>query len=46
MDIVKKIRDGNVDKKKLSDSDSVSPSDWQNHFANILGRKLKRMPVI
>ena len=37
MEIVKNIRDGNFDKNKNQDSDSISPTGWRDHFSDLLG---------
>ena len=42
MELVKKIRDGTFDKISHSDSDSISPDDWRNHFRNLLGPKINK----
>ena len=40
MQIVKKIRDGNFDKRNSCDSDSISPEAWRDHFSGLLGPKV------
>ena len=42
MEIVKNIRDGNVDKNKNQDSDSISPTGWRDHFSDLLGTNVKK----
>jgi hypothetical protein len=42
MEIVKKIRDGKFDKQKKSDSDSISPDVWRDHFSHLLGPKIEK----
>ena len=42
IDIVKKIRDGTFDRNSNSDSDSVSPDNWQEHFSTLLGPNIEK----
>ena len=43
MDIVKKNRDGTFDRNSNSDSDSVSPDNWQEHFSTLLGPNIEKI---
>ena len=38
MELVKALRDGSHDKPKVSDTDSVEPEEWLEHFKNLLGK--------
>ena len=38
MDLVKALRNGSHDASKPSDTDSVDPEEWEDHFKNLLGK--------
>ena len=40
MDLVKSLKEGNFDIKKLSDTSSIKPDEWFSHFENLLGKPL------
>ena len=44
MNLVKSLRDGSFDKQTVSDSEYVSPGNWQNHFKNLLGPAVSPTP--
>ena len=49
MQIVEKIRDGNIDNQNPCDSNSISPEAWRDHFSGLLGPKVgakKNMRII
>ena len=45
MNLVKSLRSGSFDKKITQDSSFVSPTSWQQHFADLLGPPVSPTPA-
>ena len=41
MDLVKSLRSGQFDRKKVSDTEAIEPDEWFDHFSSLLGKSVK-----
>ena len=45
MDLVKSLRDGSFDRKKVDDTRFICPDKWRRHFSTLLGPPIKENPT-